>query len=250
MADIDTLWNDQIMKEIPDSDYTVTKGVVINSTATIKISPKAGGIPTGWYGVDVILNNTETGETYFGWGGFEIRNFWVETIPISNVGGNLTAKWEQPTYPTGGEVLFGVMPRDPQNPEIIHMPDNIEIKSVNWMVSWPPPEVPYIGVYSVKNVTVEMGGAGMEIEMMVVNITGLQNEGRHQANVEVTVMFTTGAWRTGLLFSHQMRTFLSYSQARNSTRASLTTSALTARNCSGYSMKRPGCRRKRTTQQT
>lgn len=188
VAGIDGLWNDQIMKEIPDYDYSVIKGVVVNSTATIRISPKVGGIPTGWYGVDIVLNDTETGNTYFGWGGFEVRNFWVDTIPISNIGGNLTAKWEQPTYPKGGEILFGVMPRDPQNPDIIHIPDTISVRSVNWMVSWPPPEVPYNSDMDVKNVTVKMGGAGMETEMMVVNITGLQNEGRHQANVEVTVL--------------------------------------------------------------
>jgi len=78
VATVDSLRNEQFFKEmIEGTDYNVKTGVVANSTsgATITIEPIGENLPSGWYGVDIILNDTENDVQYYGWGWFEIRNF-------------------------------------------------------------------------------------------------------------------------------------------------------------------------------
>jgi len=187
IADVKSLWNDQLMKEISDTDYDVVQGSVINSTATVKINPVGSGLPTGWYGVDLELEDKVNNKTYFGWGGFEIRNFWVETVYVENKSGNLTIMFREPAYEKGKPVLFALIPRDPHNPEnILPISGTPTIESVKWMMSRPPLDVSFTGNVTDETVYSEWGPPSPST-MKVVKIEGLDKEGYYQANVKVTV---------------------------------------------------------------
>ncbi|MDY6965478.1 MAG: hypothetical protein SVM80_05835 [Halobacteriota archaeon] len=188
IVDVIEIRNDQLMKIIPTNQYSVSKGFVTNSSANVTIIPgSATSLPTGWYGADLLLTDpSDTNNTYFGWAWFEVRNFWVETIPIVNMDGNLTAMWMEPTYQSGSPVTFAVMPRDPRHPDqVLTVNGTPTVKSVTWMVSHPPPKVEFTSTVSKKDVYFEWDPQN-PIQMYVVNITGLNNQGYHQANVEVT----------------------------------------------------------------
>ncbi|MDY6930676.1 MAG: hypothetical protein SVJ22_02010, partial [Halobacteriota archaeon] len=189
IVDVVEVRNDQLMKIIPSSEYTVSKGFVTNSTAEVTIIPDSNSsLPTGWYGADLLLADpSDQNVTYFGWAWFEIRNFYVETIPIVNVDGNLTAMWMEPTYQSGNPVTFAVMPRDPRHPDqILSITSEPDVKSVSRMVSHPPPEVSFTSNVSLQEVEFEMGGPQGAIEMWVINLTDIEKNGQHQATVEVT----------------------------------------------------------------
>ena len=188
IVDISEIRNEQLMKMIPPDAYNVSKGFVTNSSANVSIIPTSPtSLPTGWYGADLLLTDpSDTNITYFGWAWFEIRNFYVETLPVVNVDGNLTAMWMEPTYEYGTPVTFAVIPRDPKHPDqILNISGTPEVKGVKWEVSHPPPEVSFSSSVDKKDVYFEWDPKN-PMEMWVVNITELSNEGRHMANVNVT----------------------------------------------------------------
>ncbi|MBN2102126.1 MAG: hypothetical protein JW716_04615 [Candidatus Aenigmarchaeota archaeon] len=188
---IDKLFNDQLFKEIPSGDYNVAQGYVVNSSATVGISPGPNGLPTGWYGVDIVVNDTQTGDTYFGWGGFEIRNFWVDTIAVDFDGENYTASrggegGGATTFESGSDILFTVIPRNPSNWNMLSQTQAPEVQNINWMISQPPASLDFDYSTSLVNVTfVEEWGAET-YEAYVINITGIQSvNGYCQANTKV-----------------------------------------------------------------
>ncbi|OYT42769.1 MAG: hypothetical protein B6U88_02835 [Candidatus Aenigmarchaeota archaeon ex4484_56] len=114
-VDVDELWNDQLMKKMEKgTDYKIIKGFVYNSSATLTINPV--NLPSGWYHIDLKLTDLSTNDTYFGWAGFEIRNFWIDARQINVAGGNLTASFGMGgAYGVNSNVLFGVVAYDPQS---------------------------------------------------------------------------------------------------------------------------------------
>jgi hypothetical protein len=193
IVNVSKLRNDQLMKEI--TDYSVVTGVITNSsnpTVNITILPNAASsMPTGWYGVDLILTDpTNANNTYFGFAWFEIRNFYVDMIPITAAQGNLTGMWQEPSYAIGQSILFGIIPRNPTNPEqILSISAQPSVESVKWATTWPPPEVSFNSSVTYRNVSI-LGCPDCQptlAEIWVVNISGLSKSGNHQANVRVNV---------------------------------------------------------------
>lgn len=189
VVDIGTLMNEQLGKEIPSTDFNVTGGTVINSSAALNITSTTGGLPPGWYGVELIVTNpANQNESYFGFAWFEARNFFVETVPVwMGEDGNLTIDWGRRTYPVGDSVTFGIIPRDPAAGWGIIPPTQVpEIQNVLLTAVWPPLEVQYNYTAEMKNVTLPWCEECPPIEIYMVNLTDLGDEGNYRANVKVT----------------------------------------------------------------
>lgn len=206
VANVTRLFNDQRMMEMPVSSYTIVPGTVLNSTsgATITIIP-ASNMSTGWYGIDMQLYNPDSpSETYFGWGGFEIRNFFVEIMPleISPFTGNLSLSGQMGgmgggSYPLNGSVVFGIVPRIPGQWDGMINADNttVELESIKWMQNKIPSEVP-LGMLSINkslmNVAKNDYNPDEYMTMWVFNISGfntsaLNKTGNYQATVRVNI---------------------------------------------------------------
>lgn len=209
VANVTRLFNDQRMMEMPASSYTVIPGTVLNSTsgATITIVP-ASNMSTGWYGVDLQLYNPENpGETYFGWGGFEIRNFFVDMMPleISPFTGNLSLSDQMGgmgggSFPLNGSMVLGIVPRIPGQWDDMINADNttVELESIKWMQNKIPSEVP-LGSLSINkslmNVAKNNYNPDEYMTMWVLNISGfnsstLNKTGNYQATVRVIITDT------------------------------------------------------------
>lgn len=203
VANVSRLFNDQLMKDIPTSDYTIIPGTVLNSTsgATITIvQNQSVNLSTGWYGLDIELYNPENySESYFGWGGFEVRNFFVETIPLEFNGSDYIASFDNRdnTFEIWTPVLFGVVARNPSGWEMLPIPTAPSVESVFSMNSWPPPKVYYNISITSENVAIGGKGQGGDVEMWVVNLTHIRkfpnatlsfNDtlGNHQAIIRVS----------------------------------------------------------------
>ncbi len=183
LVDINKLENHQVFKEmVKGTDYNVTPVSLVNGTAIINIS--SINLISGWYGVELLLKDSSTNNQYFGWAGFEIRNFWVEAIPVEVKGGNLTASWGGKVYGVNQPVVFGVIARDPMNWGNILPISTVELESMRWMQSWPPLDMPFTYTKEQKLVKFEWGG---EETIWIINITsGSSKQGFHQANVKAT----------------------------------------------------------------
>ena len=192
-VDVNELWNDQLMKKMEKgADYKVIEGFVYNSSATLTINPV--DLPSGWYHIDLKLTDLSTNDTYFGWAGFEIRNFWIDARQIDVVEGNLTASFGMGgAYGVNSNVLFGVVAYDPQSkmngtpqPLII---TNASLENINLFREGPPIVLKNGTDYNYKiskeNVTVDYGGFQQEEEMWIINITGINKTGNLMANVKV-----------------------------------------------------------------
>lgn len=196
--------NDQQFKTLSSSDYTINTGTIINTTnptANLTIVP-SGNMQTGWYSVDVIVTDPATNSTYFGWAGFEIRNFWVDMQRaywntsnskyfFNDMGGGRGGE----TYGVGSDVEFVVIPRKPNSPDILP-PTSITVDSVMSSASWPPvPLSGYTATVSLKNVDIcRVMGEGMPVcgsssNFYVVKISGLPagKQDQYMANVRVNV---------------------------------------------------------------
>ena len=149
IANVSSLRNEQFFKEMTEgTDYTITTGVVVNSTsgATITITPLS--LPTGWYGMDIVLQRPGTSESYYGWGWFEIRNFWVDVFEVElNVSdGNYTRKEGSKgpggvTVPVGGNTLLGVAAFSPptsMSPPTPLKVTDVSVEGLQDERSWPP----------------------------------------------------------------------------------------------------------------
>jgi hypothetical protein len=188
--------NDQQFKTV--TGYTLQTGTITNSTnpvANVTIIPSVGtDMQSGWYSVDLIVNDTSTGTTYFGWGGFEIRNFWVDVQKVVKINATHFQMQQQEgssaaSYAIGQPIYFTVLPRIPNTPTILD-PTDVSVESVQWFVSKPPvPVSGYTTSVSQKYVTICGGGPGCSTDSRyVVAITDLPSDkqGEFQANVKVT----------------------------------------------------------------
>jgi hypothetical protein len=192
IASINSIWSDQLMKEIPASDYTVVNGTIFNSTANLTIAP-GQNMPTGWFGVDLILTDSLTGDTYFGWAGFEIRRVMIITEGIEGEV-NFTFKSGGATFGVGQPVLFGVTARNPEapgeppgtTPKSPHI-TSVSLESVRLMVNGPPVTLERYKDYNVSDIVKRevIKGPGDKEDYYFVNITGLNRTGNYQANVKV-----------------------------------------------------------------
>ncbi|WP_456473884.1 hypothetical protein [Candidatus Pyrohabitans sp.] len=192
VAKIKMLRNDQLGREIPSSEFTTYGGSVTNGTATLNISSNSSGFASGWYGADIeVYNPADPNESYFGFGWFEIRNFFVEVMSVSvdEATGNLTASWsgwEGNTYAVNRSIAFAVIPRNPFDWSILPI-QNVSIASVQRVDMWPPVDAAYtLAGISQKTVYMDMGGFKQAMNVTVVNITGISKEGMYRANVKVT----------------------------------------------------------------
>jgi len=201
---VSELRNDQQFKKV--TGYTVETGTITNSTnptVNITIVPTAGtDMQTGWYSVDLIVTDSITSATYFGWGGFEMRNFWVDVQKVTWNGTDYTMMSNQKGSSKGGEVFavgnpvtFAIFPREPNTPTI-YTPDNISMESIQWFVGWPPvPLAGYTvtGTESPTNILICDENMCQVVQAYVVNITGLPTDkkGDFQANVKVNINGTS-----------------------------------------------------------
>ncbi|HDD46262.1 MAG TPA: hypothetical protein ENG42_02210 [Candidatus Aenigmarchaeota archaeon] len=145
---VERLRNDQIFKEFKKGlDFNVTDGVIINSTsgAEVKIVPVGKGLPSGWYSVDLSVYDPATNKKYYGWGWFEIRNFFAYAVPVKPIEGQAgnysIVKTESLSYPTTSNVLLGVIAFKPggefQPPLILNV-ESVSIESIQNFATWPP----------------------------------------------------------------------------------------------------------------
>lgn len=192
VARISMLRNDQLGKEISSTEFKTYGGSVVNGTAVLNISSTAPeGFTSGWYGADIeIYNPTDPNESYFGFGWFEVRNFFVDVMPVSvdKTTGSLVASWGwgDNTYAVNSSIAFAVIPRNPSDWSILPV-ENVSVASVQRVDMWPPVEASYKLVdISEKAVTMQDGGPGGAINVTVVNITGIEKEGMYRVNVKVT----------------------------------------------------------------
>ena len=200
IANISSLRNEQFFKEMKEGvDYTITAGVVVNSTSGSTIIIHPANLPTGWYGADVVLQRPGTDEQYYGWGWFEIRNFWVDVFEVEEDSGNYTRKEGNKgqggaTVPVGGETLLGVAAFSP--PSSMSPPTPLKVSSVSLEglqddMTWPPIPVP-ASHYSVtglgeENLTECFDGQCDKMPFYLVNFstTGSIKESMYMLNLRV-----------------------------------------------------------------
>ncbi len=189
VVNVSSLRNDQIMKDMTYGiDYYVESTPVANATANLTIVPLSSRMQSGWYGMDLLARDpVNANNSYFGWGGFEIRNLYVEAMKITDNGTALLGSWDMSSvFEKGGTVLFAVSARDPSTGDMLQM-SSVSLESVKWLVGWPPVEIP------VDSLSISAGTAPVYTEwnpgpvnMTVINITGLDKDGDIQANVRVS----------------------------------------------------------------
>ncbi len=186
VAKVRTLRNDQLGVEVPESEYGVYGGGILNGKGVMNLSPSSGEFSTGWYGVDVeVYNPSDPNESYFGFGWFEVRNFFVDVLPVKTENGTLmaTRSWGSSTYPVNSSIAFAVIPRDPADWSILPV-QNVSVVNVQRVDTWPPVDVPYTLIdISERQVVVE--DVPFPVNMTVANITGIAREGMYSINVRV-----------------------------------------------------------------
>jgi len=76
---VTNIFNDQLLQEVDSSDYAISNGSVLNETSGASvIIEQLTNFDPGFYRIDIqVVNPEDENETYFGWGFFEIRNFFV-----------------------------------------------------------------------------------------------------------------------------------------------------------------------------
>ena len=193
VVNVSEVRNDQQFKMV--TDYTVQVGTIINVTnpvATLTIVPGSNMQP-GWYSIDLSVTNPATNATYFGWGWFEVRNFWVDLMKVKWDNGNYTmseSEGHSSTYPVGDDITFAVMAKEPSMPDLLS-PDTVTVESVQWFVGWPPvPVSGYSASAELSSVLMCMGSENCQsMPAYVVTISDIpqDKQGDFQANVKVTI---------------------------------------------------------------
>ena len=193
---VSELRNDQQFKKV--TGYTVQTGTIINTTnpiANVTIVPTQGtDMQTGWYSIDLFVTDPSTNSTYFGWGWFEIRNFWVDVQKVDWNGTHYLLSNEDKgpggaTYPVGGSIEFTVIPRVPFSPEILQPTSPPSVESIQWFEGWPPvPISGYDTSVSPEEITVCSGDKCETIQAYVIAISNLptDKQGNFQTNIRVT----------------------------------------------------------------
>jgi len=198
VVNVSEIRNDQQFKTV--SGYTIEAGTIVNSsnpTVNVTIVPTADtDMQSGWYSVDLVVTDPNTGNTYFGWGWFEIRNFWVDVQPLEFNGshyileqGGYKGREGRETYGVGQTINFTVIPRVPFSPEILQQTQQpfVDVEWIGGEFS-----VPVTG-YNIKItstsilVCYEFGGC-QPIDTYVITLSDLPSDkqGDYQVNVKVT----------------------------------------------------------------
>jgi hypothetical protein len=205
VVSVNTMWNDQLMKEISSSYYSVINGTVMSSVAYLNITP-GPSMPTGFFGVDLILTDpTDATKQYFGWANFEIRRLMIiNDGVVEDEYGNLSRTEKGSTYGKGASVLFGVRAMDPASPG-----DNLNILGFNLeTVRWSagsggekgePVYLQRVTDYNYtylgkKNVSVDSNDPSKKETMNVVRITNLTKTGAIQVNFRVNTSIGSDVW--------------------------------------------------------
>ena len=141
--------NDQQFKKV--TGYTVLTGTITNSTNPISnltiVPTTSTDMQPGWYSVDLIVTNPYTNATYFGWGWFEIRNFWVDiqavepynaTHYIMSVGDKGPGGPGGATYEAGDDVMFTAIAKEPFSDQFLTQTSEPSVETVQWFIGWPP----------------------------------------------------------------------------------------------------------------
>ena len=99
--------------------------------------------------VDVILNDTENDVQYYGWGWFEIRNFWTKVMFVEEIQpgdpelGMFAGNYSRSSgvYAAGDSVLASVAafePPQPDQPPQELSVTNVQIENIQDEATWPP----------------------------------------------------------------------------------------------------------------
>ena len=201
VVSVNSIWSDQLMKQIPASDYTVYNGTIFNSTTNITIEPK--NMPTGVFGVDLIITDpTDPTKQYIGWAGFEIRRLLIITDHLKvDEQGNITVEKQegQKSFISGEEdVLFGVQAMNPANFQPIPI-QTVTVETVTLMSEMGPPVTLKEGVhYKWTAEEKQVQGRG---QMYVVNVTGLNKTGDIRITFKVTTSQASDTWSYWLKMS-------------------------------------------------
>ncbi len=181
---------DSIVKE--DSFKTMVEGVDYIATtgsmnaneynSTLNITPLR--LSPGFYSVRLILRDLITNESFFGWSGFEVRNFVVS----GNAYGSMDAY--SATYEAGSDsvVRFVVSVYNMTgNGGLISIDDyNVTLTGVQLIDSWPPSTISsdsYSSSIGVESIADYNGFSNH----YVVNISGLSNAGSYRATFRVNI---------------------------------------------------------------
>jgi hypothetical protein len=203
IVSVNSIWSDQLMKQIPASDYTVYNGTIFNSTTNTTIEPK--NMPTGVFGVDLIVTDpTNPTKQYIGWAGFEIRRLLIITDHLKvDDQGNITVKqqegmWGTTSFSLGQDVLFGVQAMNPANFTPIPI-QTVTVETVTLMSEMGPPIALKEGVhYKWAAEEKQVQGRG---QMYVVNVTGLNKTGSIRITFKVTTSQASDTWSYWLQMS-------------------------------------------------
>ena len=171
------IWNNMLFKEVSFSEDDYVGGITTNGTATVTISPPGGEWESGYYGIKLIANDTD-GTVSKGWGGFEIRDIWIEIAPYDDT----TKSWGG-QFEVGSEPEFLIFVRKPMSDELLDV-TGITISSVEMFKAWPPKKVAYNSTITLSK-TVEL--EGNNITLPVVALNDLPNEeGGYRLMLKVT----------------------------------------------------------------
>ena len=200
IINISEIRNDQQFKRV--TGYTVLTGTIINTTnpvSDLTIVPTGTDMQPGWYSVDLVVTDPSTNETYFGWGWFEIRNFWAEIPAVKwNESHYLLYAGEKGgpgggSYKVGGKVEFTVIAREPFSDIGLTQTSPPSVETVQWFVGYPPvPISGYSTSVSTEDIIVCFDEEGKECQLIpnqyVVTISNLPSDkqGDFQVNVKVT----------------------------------------------------------------
>ncbi len=183
---VDSIVNEDSFKTMVEGvDYTATTGNMNANeyNSTLNITPIS--LSPGFYSVRLTLRDLITNESFFGWAGFEVRNFIVSGDAYGSMGGGSAA------YEAGSDsvVRFVVSVYNATNDfSPISINDyNVTLTGVQLVDSWPPSTISadsyssVIGVESIPNY-----GGGFS-DHYVVNITGLSSAGSYRATFRVNI---------------------------------------------------------------
>lgn len=182
-VNITRIFSQDSFSPLNPSKYTVLTGTILNSTnpetnVTIAVNP-LDILETGSYGVDILLTDS-SGETYFGWGWFEVRNFYVDVM--TGTGNSTTVNVAfNPSYGKGESIYLVPTAWDPQT----NMPTSItsmSVKRVQKMDNIPTP-VSFTSQELLR--TIIMPDDSFTSVQNVLKISGMNEEGNYEAIVEV-----------------------------------------------------------------
>ncbi|MBR9679964.1 MAG: hypothetical protein GOU99_02860 [Candidatus Altiarchaeota archaeon] len=125
-ANVSRLRNEQTGKVYTQDEISYSSTAITSSSSGLTITIHTVGMNPGWYSIEYTLYDPENPTaSYMGWGGFELRNFWVNVIPLMDDGGNLTMNQEG-QYSSFDNISFGVMVETMIGPSA---PDSVSISS-------------------------------------------------------------------------------------------------------------------------